>query len=456
MKIKTDSRQITSGDIFVALRGIKNDGHNFIDDAIKNGAGMIINEERMYDIPTLIVENTRAYLAEYLATLFKKDLDKITLVGITGTNGKTTSAFLTYQLLNSLGKRCAYMGTIGFYLKRKVRDLSNTTPDLCDLYTMFEECINNHIEVIIMEVSSHALALDRLLGIKFDIGVFTNLTQDHLDYHLNIDEYCHCKQKLFSMLRNKKIAIINNDDDYKDNFIFTDNHNITYGQSGDFKIDDYQLFIDKTLFKIEYNNVTYPIILNIPCMYNIYNYLVALIISNSLGYNIDKIIDKTPHLKAPKGRFETIKYRDNIIIIDYAHTPDALENILKNVEDYKRKRIITIIGCGGERDATKRPIMGAIATKYSDYVVFTNDNPRNEDEQQIMHNITDKLAGNNYEIIYERDMAIKKGVNMLKFNDILLILGKGHETYQIIGKEKLPFDDWEFANNYINLQDNDQ
>jgi len=456
MKIKTDSRQITNGDIFVALRGIKNDGHNFIEEAIEKGASMIVNEERMYNVPTLIVENTRVYLAEHLAAQFKEALDKITIIGITGTNGKTTSAFLTYQLLNILGMKCAYIGTIGFYLNDKVKDLSNTTPDLCEIYSLFEECINNKVKVIVMEVSSHALSMDRVLGIKYDIGVFTNLTQDHLDYHLNIEEYCHCKQKLFSMLRDKKIAIINNDDEYKDHFLFTDNYNITFGQSGDFKIDDYQLFIDKTLIKMEHDNIIYPIVLNIPCIYNIYNYLVALIIAYNLGFSLEEIIDITPALKAPKGRFETLKYKNNIIIVDYAHTPDALENILKNVEDYKKKRIITIIGCGGERDTSKRPIMGALATKYSNHVIFTNDNPRNEDEQQIMHDITNKLASNNYEIIYDRELAIKKGIEMLETNDILLILGKGHETYQIIGKEKLPFDDWEIANEYISLQDNNQ
>jgi UDP-N-acetylmuramoyl-L-alanyl-D-glutamate--2,6-diaminopimelate ligase len=449
MKIKTDSRKIQKGDIFVALRGVKNDGHNYIEEAIKNGASMIVNEEKTYNVPTIIVSNTRAYLAETLALLFKDTLDKITLIGITGTNGKTTSCFLTYQLLNLLGKKCAYIGTIGFYIEDKVRDLGNTTPDIGDIYEMFEECIEHDVEVIVMEVSSHALAMDRILGIKYDIGVFTNLTQDHLDFHSSIEEYCRCKQRLFTMLKKNKISIINSDDENKDYFLFNDNHNITFGEKGEFKIKDYQLAINKSSLTLEYNHHQYPINLNIPCKYNLYNYLVSLIIAYQLGYNLEDIIDKTPLLKAPKGRFETLEYNDNVIVVDYAHTPDALENILKNVQDYKNNHIITIIGCGGDRDRTKRPIMGDIATKYSDHVIFTNDNPRSEDDHTIMNDIIKELENNNYEIIYNREEAIKKGIDRLKNNDILLILGKGHETYQIIGKEKLPFDDWKLAKKYI-------
>lgn len=452
MSIQVDSRKVKSGDTFVAIKGLNIDGHDFIDKAILNGATEIIAEKGEYSVKTKIVENTRVYLANYLKEKYREDLSKIKFIGITGTNGKTTSCYLIYQALNKLGVKTAYIGTIGFYADGKVKDLDNTTPDLIDLYEMFDYCIQNKVEVIAMEVSSHALALDRVLGLEFDYASFTNLTQDHLDFHKNLENYEQAKIKLFKNLRNDKCAIINGDDPYYQDFCLEQNNNVIYGTNinSDYRITSYNLNIDSSEFTFIYDRKEYDVKLNIPGKYNVYNYMNLLIILNKMGYSIEQIIELSETLKAPSGRFETLRYKGAVIVIDYAHTPDAVENIINSVTEYKKGRIITIIGCGGDRDKTKRPIMGNIATEKSDFVIFTNDNPRTEDEKAIMDDITKPLLKNNFIIKYNRKEAIEEGIKMLKQNDILLILGKGHEDYQIINHEKIHFSDLETAKEFIN------
>lgn len=443
--LRINSKEVKENDTFLALKGVKNDGHDYIEEAIKNGASKIICEHGKYSVETIIVPSTREYLSNYLKD--KIDLSKVIMIGITGTNGKTTSAYLTYQLLNLLGIKSSYIGTIGFYIDKKVRDLNNTTPDLYDLYMIIDECIKNDVKVIVMEVSSHALALDRVYGIYYDIGVFTNLTQDHLDYHNTMDEYKKEKIKLFNKLRNNKYAIINSDSDYANDFIIPENNNITYGVCGTYKIDNINLSFLGSTFTINGNNIS----LNIPGKYNIYNYAISYIISSLLGFSYEDIISKTKYLTSPPGRFDIIKHNSNVIIVDYAHTPDAVANILKSVLEFKRNNIITIIGCGGDRDKGKRKIIGDICTDLSDYTIFTNDNPRSEDEVSIISDITSNLNKNNFEVIYNRKDAIIKGIDILKEDDILLILGKGHETYQIIKDKKIHFDDKEIVLSYLNM-----
>lgn len=451
MSIQVDSRKIKKGDTFVAIKGLNIDGHDFINKAIEAGAEKVIAEYGEYSVPTTIVDNTRVYLANYLKEKYHNDLAKIKFIGITGTNGKTTSCYLIYQALNKLGVKTAYIGTIGFYVDGKVKDLDNTTPDLIDLYDMFDYCIKNNVEVIAMEVSSHALALDRVLGIDFDYVSFTNLTQDHLDFHGNLENYKQAKLKLFNSLKNNGFAIINGDDPYYKDFCLEKNNNIIYGTNfnADYKITSYNLDIDSSEFTFSYCGKEYDVKLNIPGKYNVYNYMNLLIILNKMGYSIEQIIELSKILKAPSGRFETLRFKDAVVVIDYAHTPDAVENIIDSVMEYKKGRIITIIGCGGDRDKTKRPIMGSIATEKSDYVIFTNDNPRTEDEKLIMNDIVSSLTKDNFIIKYNRREAIETGIKMLENKDILLILGKGHEDYQIIGHEKIHFSDLETSKEFI-------
>lgn len=451
MNIKIDSRKVTPGDTFVALPGIKTDGHDYIESAIKNGAKKIIAEHGKYSVDTLIVEDTRKYLSEYLKETFSDDLKDIKFVGVTGTNGKTTICYLIYNLLNILGQKTAYIGTIGFYIDNEVISLDNTTPEITDLYDMFLKAKDKGSKVIVMEVSSHALEQGRVDGIEFNYAAFTNLTKEHLDFHINMENYSKAKQKLFERIKEEKVAVINADNEYYKDFIKSQNNNFTLGfnKDSDYKILEYELHINKTDFTFEYENKKYNTSINLPGEYNIHNFLTSLIIVNKMGYSIEEILSKTEVLNAPPGRMDTISYNGSSIIIDYAHTPDAVENVLNCVNTYKKGKIITLVGCGGDRDRAKRPIMGDIATKLSDYVIFSNDNPRTEDEKQIMNDITKDLKVNNYEIEYDREKAIIKGMSLLQEKDMFLILGKGHETYQIIGDEHIHFSDKEEVEKYI-------
>ncbi|MDD4718433.1 MAG: UDP-N-acetylmuramoyl-L-alanyl-D-glutamate--2,6-diaminopimelate ligase [Bacilli bacterium] len=443
MKIKSDSRKIKKGDIFIALKTINNDGHNYIDDAIKNGATTVITEKGLTEVETIIVPDTRVFLEEYLKREYGYLIESLSIVGITGTNGKTTTCFLLHQALNKLGLKCSYIGTIGFYIDKKIRDLSNTTPDILELYEMFLESYDSGCKYVVMEVSSQAISMKRIQGIKYDYAVFTNLTEDHLDYHSTMEKYALAKQNLFKNLKPEGIALVNVDNQYFQIFLLPNNNNLTYGFSdSDYKIINYKLngninnFIIDDGIETEYNT-------KILGKYNIYNVSVVIIILTELGIDKNVIKKIIQELKSPIGRMDVIIYGDNKIIIDYAHTPDAVENILKTVKEMESSNIYTIIGCGGNRDKAKRPIMGSIATSLSTHVIFTSDNPRNEDPNEIVNDIVKNLTINNYEIEIDRTKAIKKGIQKLKNNDILLVLGKGHETYQIIGENRIHFDDRE-------------
>ena len=443
MNIKVDSRLVKEGDTFIAIREVSNDGHKYVMDAIKRGATTVIVEEGEYPVNTIVVSDTKKYLEEYLENNYYDQIKKLKLIGMTGTNGKTTTCFLIYQALNKIGIKCAYIGTLGFYTD-KIHTLNNTTPNLYEIYNMLLYCIEDNYEYVVMEVSSQGIAMGRVNTLIFDYVIFSNLTIDHLDYHKTIDNYILEKQKLFNMTNNS-IAIINVDDKYKDYFMLNNNNNnITYFKSNcDYVISDINTSLDGTSFKL--NNDVYNT--NLIGEYNIYNLSIVIILLKLL--NIDSINKIISELNFPKGRMDIIKYKDNNIIIDYAHTPDAVLKIIKEVSKIKHNKIITLIGCGGNRDKSKRPIMGEIATTYSDYVIFTSDNPRRENPKKIIKDITCKLDKQNYKIIVNRQKAIKNAIQMLSKNDILLLLGKGHEEYQIIKNKKKPFSDKNVVLKYI-------
>ena len=442
--LKSDSRLVEKGDTFIAIKNVNTDGHDFIESAIEKGATKIICEHGNYPVETIIVPNTRKYLEDYLYNNFYPKFKHMKLIGVTGTNGKTTTCYLIYQMLNKLGIKCAYIGTIGFYYDEHKEELNNTTPDIDILYKMFIEAANAGCECMVMEVSSHALDMNRIHGLEFDEVAFTNLTQDHLDYHKTIENYANAKKKLFYKTRGNKIAVINGDDPLYKEFINRDNNNIIIGSnSNDVKIIKTNLTHLGSDITFSYNGMVYDVSINMVGLYNVYNYLTAVMLVHKLNISIDNILSIAKDIKAPSGRMELIKYNTNSIFIDYAHTPDAVVNVLKNANTYKKGKIITVIGCGGDRDRTKRPIMADETLKYSDYAIFTNDNPRTEDEKQIINDMTSHITSNNFEVIYDRAQAIKKAISMLKENDILMLLGKGHETYQIIGKEKIHFSDKE-------------
>jgi UDP-N-acetylmuramoyl-L-alanyl-D-glutamate--2,6-diaminopimelate ligase len=451
--LKTDSRAVKPGDTFIAIPNVARDGHDYIEQAIANGAIKIIAEHGSYKVETIIVESTREYLKTYLYENYYPLIKDIKLIGLTGTNGKTTTCLMTYQILKMLKKNVAYMGTIGFYYGDVKKPMVNTTPDVDVLYNMLLEAKENGVEYFVMEVSSHALDKDRIHGLEFDEVAFTNLTQDHLDYHKTLENYANAKRILFTKTRNDKIAIINGDDEHYQHFVLESNNNIIIGQhDSDVKILEMSFSHLGTIFKFEYLNHEYQARLNMVGRYNIYNYLIALLLVNKLGVKIEDILALNDKLKAPAGRMELLKYGTNSIFVDYAHTPDAVINVLKSAEEFKNGRIITIIGCGGDRDATKRPIMGKAALEHSDYVIFTSDNPRSEDPQMILDDITNGLSGSNFEIEVDRQKAIIKGMQQLKHNDILMILGKGHEDYQITKTGKHHFSDQEEVMKYITKQ----
>lgn len=451
--LKTDSRVVKPGDTFIAIPNVARDGHDYIEQAIANGATKIIAEHGSYKVETIVVESTREYLKTYLYENYYPLIKDIKLIGLTGTNGKTTTCLMTYQILKMLKKNVAYMGTIGFYYGDVKKPMVNTTPDVDVLYNMLLEAKENGVEYFVMEVSSHALDKDRIHGLEFDEVAFTNLTQDHLDYHKTLENYANAKRILFTKTRNDKIAIINGDDEHYQHFVLESNNNIIIGQhDSDVKILEMSFSHLGTIFKFEYLNYEYQARLNMVGRYNIYNYLIALLLVNKLGVKIEDILALNDKLKAPAGRMELLKYGTNSIFVDYAHTPDAVINVLKSAEEFKNGRIITIIGCGGDRDATKRPIMGKAALEHSDYVIFTSDNPRSEDPQMILDDITNGLSGSNFEIEVDRQKAIIKGMQQLKHNDILMILGKGHEDYQITKTGKHHFSDQEEVMKYITKQ----
>lgn len=444
INLKTDSRKVKPGDTFIAIRNVNTDGHNFIEQAIENGAVKIICEEGEYAVETEIVSNTRKYLNEYLYANYYPQIKDMKLIGVTGTNGKTTTCFLVYQMLKKLGRNPAYIGTIGFYYKDVKKELNNTTPDVDLLYEMLVEAKEAGCDTVVMEVSSHALDKNRIYGLEFDEVAFTNLTQDHLDYHKTLENYSDAKRKLFALTRNEKVAIINGDDEYSKKFMLTENKNIVISINfGDCLIKNMDFSHLDTKIHFTFDNQEYETTIKMVGRYNVYNFLTAMLLVHNLGFEIEQILNLTNELVSPNGRMEKIDYKTNSIFIDYAHTPDAVINVLKSAEEYKKGKVITIIGCGGDRDRTKRPIMGRAAEEHSDYVIFTNDNPRTEDDHQIMQDILDGLNKKNHEVIYNREEAIKKGIALLNENDILMILGKGHEDYQIIGTEKHHFSDQE-------------
>lgn len=431
LNIKDDSRKIQKGDIFIALRKA-HDGHDYIKDAIIRGASKVIVEEGLYDVETIVTKDTHAYLVNYLKDNYYEQIKDLKLIGMTGTNGKTTTCFLLYQALKALGKKAAYIGTIGFYKEDKICDLNNTTPDILEIYNMLLECQKDNIEYVVMEVSSHSLSMHRVDGLTFLYGIFSNLTQDHLDYHVTMENYVKEKQKLFTMVKEK--TFVNIDDKYKDYFL--QDNSITYGiGKSDYQLQEYNISLAETIFKV--NDTWYKT--KLIGKHNIYNLLVVISILKELGFdNIDSVIE---NLNPPVGRMDIVRKDSNVIIIDYAHTPDAVEKIIASVKELNPNHIITLIGCGGNRDKTKRPIMSKIACENSDYVILTSDNPRMEDPDSIIKDMLQNLDKQNYEIVTKREKAIQKGIQMLDKNDILLVLGKGHETYQIIGTTKYDFND---------------
>lgn len=450
INIKIDSRRVKEGDTFVALKGTTVDGHDYIQKSIENGATKVVIDHDM-DLPVekIIVPDTNKWLTDYISETYSASANELNLMAVTGTNGKTTTAYLTYQILNKLGSKTAYIGTIGFYLPDEdFIELPNTTPNILDLYELILTAKEHGCKNVMMEVSSHALHQCRVKGLKFKVATFTNLTQDHLDYHKTMDNYLEAKKLILNQLEGT--MLINADDNCASSWTNSYSNTKTYGLNGeDYKILSYNDTEHGTYIKFSTKEKEYEVETNLRSTFNVYNYLTTLSLINNMGYSIEDIISVTKEIYPPKGRCEQIKVKEGEAVIDYAHTPDAVEKIVKAFSENKKGRVITIVGCGGDRDPKKRPIMGRIAAENSDYVIFTSDNPRTEDPELIMKDILVGVNTSNYEVELDRRKAIVKALDMIEKNDVVLILGKGHEDYQILGHKKVHLDDAEEVRNYI-------
>lgn len=456
IKYETDSRLVIPGQTFVAIKGNTVDGHDYVEEAKKKGAIKIIAEHPIEcNLPVEIVEDTKEYLQEKLVKEYSNEFKDLKIIGVTGTNGKTTTCYLTYQLLKKLGVKVAYMGTIGFYYDDVQKELPNTTPDILTIYKLFQEAMENGCTTIVMEVSSHALSFKRVEGLSFQIGAFTNLTEDHLDYHKTMDNYLDSKLKMLDYMTKEGTYLVNYDDKASNKFIEKYSHTKTIGLSkNDYTILNFHITPSKTEIKMEIENDIYQVTTNLTSKFNVYNYMTALAICHEYGFDLSSIIEKTPSIYPPKGRCETYEVKNGFAVVDYAHTPDAVEKVIDAYKELAEARVITIVGCGGDRDPIKRPIMGNIASEKSDYVIYTSDNPRTEDPEKIMDDIIKGVKKENYEIILDRRKAIKKALDLIKKNDIVLVLGKGHEDYQIIGHTKIHLDDSEEILNYKKEHEN--
>ena len=397
INIKTNSRKVKPGDTFVAIKGFTVDGHDYIEDAIKAGATKIVCEHGSYSVETLVVPSTKEWVQKYIVDNYKDEVNKLRIIGVTGTNGKTTTCFLTYQALKKLGVNAAYMGTIGFYYGDTKYELNNTTPEILDLYSYFIESLEQGVTDVVMEVSSHSLCEKRVEGLEFSEVAFTNLTEDHLDYHKTMENYLNAKLLILKQIKKDGVVIVNNDDDYG-KYFEVGNYK-TLGYSGDnYKILDYSQTDKGTLISFMVDGKNYEVETNLRSKFNVYNYLTCLALLNNLGFSIDEIAEVTKSIYPPKGRCEQIAVNGGEAVIDYAHTPDAVDKIISAFLENKKGKVITIVGCGGDRDPLKRPIMGNIASEKSDYVIFTSDNPRTEDPKAILDDIIKGVRKDNYEV----------------------------------------------------------
>jgi len=455
-----NSKLVKKGYAFVCMKGFHTDGHIYAMDAAFRGASVIFCEEDIdiKTIPVLKTRDSRKALSKMSANFYENREVPFHLYGITGTNGKTTIAYMVKSIVEAGGDRCGMIGTISYQVGSKVYEAQNTTPESCDLQAMFAEMRGEDIAHCVMEVSSHALALGKVDDIRFECAVFSNLTSDHMDFHKDAEDYFTAKKKLFSLT--KGAAVVNLDDEYGrrlyEELKGQGREAVGYSLK-DRKADYFGEILETTergaLFRVT-EKVQHPALLkiNTPGIFTIYKGLAATACARAAGYSFLAIRRGLSSLKGVPGRFELVENSKGVIaIVDYAHTPDGLEKVLKTATDFKKGRLICIFGCGGDRDKRKRSMMGMVAGKFSDYCIITSDNPRTEQQETITADIEAGIyeTGCNYEVIENRYEAIKKAVSIYKKGDIIMIAGKGHETYQIIGTEKHHFDDREAVKQII-------
>lgn len=457
--ISWDSRRVKPGSVFICVKGNNVDRHSFAAQAVKDGASALIVDHEVYRIPndiTIIkVKDTRIALGTAAAAIYDYPSEAFKLIGVTGTNGKTSVTWFIERILQYCGKTPGIISTIENRIGIQKLDtvkINPTTPDNLELQQCFRELADKGASHVIMEVTSSALAQNRVYGCNFDLAIFTNLTQDHLEEHGTMENYKNEKLKLFKMCR---FAVINRDDFYSQEFINgAECPVLTYGINNESSLTakDIEYSISGTNFILLYENKSYPIHINVAGKFNVYNVLAAIGACLQYGLSIDNAAAAIESIEFVKGRYEYIKNSRGIsVIVDYAHSPHSLENILASVKEFTEKRVIVVFGCGGDRDKIKRPIMGKIAGNIADYCIITSDNPRKENPLNIIEEIEKGIAATRckYEKLQDRKKAIITALSMAKRGDSVVIAGKGHESYQIIGEKYMYFDDGETVREYF-------
>ena len=457
--ITNNSSSIKLNDLFIAINGNTIDGHMFINDAIDNGSKSVICEkipDQIHDDVTyIIVNNTRKVYSKICSNYFKNPSKKLSLIGITGTNGKTTTATLLHKLFKLYGFKVGLLSTNKILIDGKEFKTNLTTPDSYKLNFYLSEMVNSNVEYCFMEVSSHSIDQERISNLDYDIGVYTNISHDHLNYHKTFKNYIYTKKKFFDSLSKDSYSLINIDD--KNSSVMVQNTRSKIKTYSLKKLSDYNIKIIENNIEgliIQLNNKL--IHTQITGKFNAYNLVAVYAVCDILGLDQNKSIELLSKIKPVEGRFQVIAKNGITGIVDFAHTPDAIEKVLVSVKDYVKGDgiIITVVGCGGGRDKEKRNKMGYVSSELSDLTIFTSDNPRNEDPNQIIEDM--KMGVDNKKIkkvktIIDRKDAIKYAVSTSKVNDILLVLGKGHEKYQIVGDKKIEFSDSEVLNNYLKI-----
>lgn len=455
LSLSNNTAEVGRESLFFCIEGVKTDGHLFADKAVKSGAvALVISKDVDVsgDVTVIKVADTRIAMAQISSNFYGNPTSNINMIGITGTNGKSTSAFMLREILKGFGKITGLMGTIYNIYDNEIEEAKRTTPESMDLQKMLLKMKDKGVEDCVIEVSSHSLQLNRVYGVNFKTAIFTNLTQDHLDFHVTMENYFKAKMKLFENCEN---AVINIDDEYGRRILREAKCNIvTYGieNRGDIYAVDIIITGEGTCFKLCYKNESYPVKLHLPGKFNVYNALGCAAAALTLGVPLQEIIGGLEELENVPGRSEKINSKRGFtVVIDYAHSPDGIINILRTAREYTNNRLITLFGCGGDRDRGKRPLMGEAAGRLSDFCIVTSDNPRTEEPKAIINDI---LPGINetkcsYVIIEDRKKAIEHALNIGQSGDVIVIAGKGHETYQVLKNETVHFDEREIVHELL-------
>jgi UDP-N-acetylmuramoyl-L-alanyl-D-glutamate--2,6-diaminopimelate ligase len=460
--IAYDSRRVQRNGCFVALRGEKSDGHDFIDQAIEKGAEVIVAEraEKHSRATCVVVENTRTALADLAATFYSFPARKLKMAGVTGTNGKTTTTFLIKHICEKAGLRCGLIGTVRYEIAERVLPAPRTTPESLDIEELLAQMSNAGCRAAAMEVSSHALAQERTRGLEWDVAVFTNLTQDHLDFHGTMQNYFESKAKLFNQLgqqkkKRKPVAVINIDDRYGQQLLAKIDKQISVvtfgmGMRADFRGSNYRLEFGATSYQLDARGKSYLVRLPLIGRFNVANSMAALAAANALGIGLREAVLSLAKAPQVPGRLEMVPAKRQFqVFVDYAHTPDALLNVLKTLGELNPGRLIVVFGCGGDRDKQKRPLMGEVVDRHADFAIITSDNPRKEDPDAIITAVEKGFRSDRFEKITDRAQAIGRAVEMAQPRDIVLIAGKGHENYQEFADHTVPFEDIQVARRAI-------